>query len=120
MRLTVVGLGYLGATHAACMAELGHDVLGVEADPDKLAKLAQGQVPFYEPGLSELLGKHIGSGRLQVTDSYERAADWSDAFFIAVGTPPKEGEASADVSQVEAVIERLVPLLKRDAVVFGK
>jgi UDPglucose 6-dehydrogenase len=120
MRLTVFGLGYLGATHAGCMAELGHDVLGVEVDRDKLTKLTQGQVPFYEPGLSELLGKHIRSGRLQVTDSYERAADWSDVFFIAVGTPPNEGEASADLSQVEAVIDGLVPLLKHDAVIFGK
>ncbi|OYN74354.1 UDP-glucose dehydrogenase family protein [Mycolicibacterium sphagni] len=120
MRLTVFGLGYLGATHAACMAELGHEVLGVEVDPDKLTKLRQGQVPFYEPGLPELLGKHIDSGRLQVTDSYETAADWGDAFFIAVGTPPKKGEDSADVSQVEAVIDNLVPLLTRDAIILGK
>jgi UDPglucose 6-dehydrogenase len=120
MRLTVFGLGYLGGTHAACMAELGHEVLGVEVDPDKLTKMRQGRVPFYEPGLSELLGKHIGSGRLQVTDSYERAADWGDVFFIAVGTPPNMGEGSADLSQVEAVIDGLVPLLKRDAVILGK
>ena len=98
MRLTVLGLGYLGATHAACMAELGHDVLGVEVDQDRLTKLTQGQLPFYEPGLSELLGKHLGSGALQLTDSYERAADWGDVFFIAVGTPQKTGENSADLS----------------------
>lgn len=120
MRLTVLGLGYLGATHAACMAELGHEVLGVEIDRDRLAKLAQGQLPFYEPGLPELLGKHIGSARLQVTGSYERAADWGDVHFIAVGTPPKLGENGADLSQVEAVIDGLVPLLKRDVVIFGK
>ncbi len=120
MRLTILGLGYLGATHAACMAELGHDVLGVEVDRDRLTKLTRGEVPFYEPGLSELLGKHIGSGGLQVTDSYERAADWADVFFIAVGTPPKMGENSADLSQVEAVIDDLVPLLKRDALILGK
>jgi UDPglucose 6-dehydrogenase len=120
MRLTVFGLGYLGGTHAACMAELGHEVLGVEVDRDKLTKLTQGSVPFYEPGLFGLLGKHIGSGRLQVTDSYKRAADWGDVFFIAVGTPPKKDDDSADLSQVEAVIDGLVPLLKRDAVIFGK
>jgi UDPglucose 6-dehydrogenase len=120
MRLIVLGLGYLGTTHAACMAELGHEVLGVEVDRDKLAKIMQGQLPFYEPGLSELLGKHMGSGRLQVTDSYERAADWGDIFFIAVGTPPKMGENSADLSQLDAVIDTLVPLLKRDAIIFGK
>ena len=120
MRLTVFGLGYLGATHAACMAELGHEVLGVEADPERLAKLRQGQVPFYEPGLPDLLSKHVGSGQMQVTDSYERAADWGDVFFIAVGTPPKTGDHSADLSQVEAVIDGLVPLLTRDAVILGK
>jgi UDPglucose 6-dehydrogenase len=120
MRLIVLGLGYLGTTHAACMAELGHEVLGVEVDRDKLAKIMQGQLPFYEPGLSELLGKHLGSGRLQVTDSYERAVDWGDIFFIAVGTPPKMGENSADLSQLDAVIDTLVPLLKRDAIIFGK
>ena len=120
MRLTVLGLGYLGATHAACMAELGHDVLGVEVDRDRLAKLTKGEVPFYEPGLSELLGKHIAAGRLQVTDSYERAADWGDVFFIAAGTPPKMGENSADLRQVDSVVDSLVPLLKRDAVIFGK
>jgi UDPglucose 6-dehydrogenase len=120
MRLTVLGLGYLGATHAACMAELGHEVLGVEVDQDKVTKLAQGALPFYEPGLFELWGRHIGSARLQVTDSYEHAADWGDAFFVAVGTPPKMGENGADLSQVEAVIDDLVPLLKRDAVIFGK
>ena len=120
MRLTVLGLGYLGATHAACMAELGHEVLGVEVDRDRLTKLTKGELPFYEPGLAELLGKHIDSGRLQVTDSYEHAADWGDVFFVAVGTPPKVGENSADLSQVEAVVDSLVPWLKHDAVIFGK
>ena len=83
MRLTVLGMGYLGATHAACMAELGHEVLGVEVHADKLARLAKGEVPFYEPGLTELLRKHIESGRLKVTASYPEAADWGD------GLPPE-------------------------------
>ena len=120
MRLTVLGLGYLGATHAACMAELGHEVLGVEVDADRLTKLTQGQLPFYEPHLSELLDKHLSSGGLRLTDSYECAAEWGDVFFIAVGTPQKAGENSADLTHVEAVIDRLVPLLTRDAVIFGK
>jgi UDPglucose 6-dehydrogenase len=120
MRLTVFGLGYPGATHAACMAEPGHEVLGVEADPGRLAKLRLGQMPFYEPGLPDLLGKYIRSGRLQVTDSFEHAADWGGVSFIAVGTPPKRGERSADRSQVEAVIDGLVPLLSRDALILGK
>ena len=120
MRLTVLGMGYLGATHAACMAELGHEVLGVEVHADKLARLAKGEVPFYEPGLTELLRKHIESGRLKVTASYPEAADWGDVFFIAVGTPQKKGEYGADLRYVDAVIDELVPLLTRDAVIFGK
>jgi UDPglucose 6-dehydrogenase len=115
-----MGMGYLGATHAACMAESGHEVLGVEADPARLDKLRMGEVPFYEPGLTELLRKHIDSGRLQVTDSYDMAADWGDVFFIAVGTPQKKGEPGADLSYVDAVVDELVPRLRRDAVILGK
>jgi len=120
MRLAVMGMGYLGATHAACMAEFGHEVLGVEADSARLAKLRMGEVPFYEPDLPELLRKHIESGQLQVTDSYETAADWGDVFFIAVGTPQKRGEPAADLSYVDAVVEELVPRLQRDAIILGK
>jgi UDPglucose 6-dehydrogenase len=120
MRLAVMGMGYLGATHAACMAEFGHEVLGVEADSVRLAKLRMGEVPFYEPDLPELLRKHIESGQLQVTDSYETAADWGDVFFIAVGTPQKRGEPAADLSYVDAVVEELVPRLQRDAIILGK
>ena len=120
MRLTVFGMGYLGVTHSACMAELGHEVLGVELDQEKLARLRNGDLPIYEPGLQELLVKHLESGQLRLTASYEEAADWGDVFFIAVGTPQKEGEFAADLRYVEAVVEQLVPLLTRDAVVLGK
>lgn len=91
MRMVVIGLGYLGATHAACMAELGHEVLGIEIDPEKRQQLAAGEVPFYEPGLPDLLQKHIDSGMLRVSDSYREAADFADVFFIAVGTPQRKG-----------------------------
>lgn len=120
MRMVVIGLGYLGATHAACMAELGHEVLGVEIDPAKRNSLAAGEVPFYEPGLPDLLSKHIRSGQLQVTSSYTEAADFADVFFIAVGTPQKKGEYGADLQYVDSVIDELVPQLTRDAVIFGK
>ena len=120
MRLTVLGLGYLGATHAACLAELGHEVLGVEVDPDKITKLVAGELPFYEPGANELFARHVESGRLRVSSSYEEAADWGDVFFIAVGTPQRDGEYSADMRYVDEVIDLLVPLLTRDAVIFGK
>lgn len=120
MRMVVLGLGYLGATHAACMAELGHEVLGIEVVPDKLAQLAAGEVPFYEPELPELLRRHIESGLLRVSDSYAEAADFADVFFIAVGTPQKKGEYSADLSYVDAAVDELVPLLRRDALILGK
>jgi UDPglucose 6-dehydrogenase len=120
MRLTIFGMGYLGSTHAACMAELGHEVLGVESQPDKLALLARGEVPFYEPGLAELLKKHVDSGQLRITASYAEAAEWSDVFFVAVGTPSMRGENRADLQYVYAVIDELVPLLRRDVVILGK
>ncbi len=87
MRMVVLGLGYLGATHAACMAELGHEVLGIEVVSEKRIQLAAGEVPFYEPDLPDLLRTHIQSGALRVSDSYAEAADFADVFFIAVGTP---------------------------------
>lgn len=120
MRMVVLGLGYLGATHAACMAELGHEVLGIEVVPEKRAQLAAGEVPFYEPELPDLLKRHIESGMLTVSGSYAEAAAFADVFFIAVGTPQKKGEYSADLSYVDAAVDELVPLLTRDALILGK
>lgn len=120
MRLTVFGMGYLGLTHAVCMAEMGHEVLGVEVDEGKVLKLQNGEVPFYEPGLAELLKKHLKSGLLEITTSYEAAAEWGELYFIAVGTPQKKGESAADLRYVEAVIDNLAPLLRRDVLVLGK
>ena len=119
-RIAVFGTGYLGATHAACMAELGHDVLGVDIDASKLAKLASGEVPFYEPGLDTVLKRNVESGRLRFTSSYEEAAAFADVHFIAVSTPQKQGEFAADLSYVDAVIESLAPLLTEPCVIFGK
>lgn len=118
--IAVFGTGYLGATHAACMAELGHQVLGVDVDESKLAKLESGEVPFYEPGLEEVLKRNIAAGRLRFTSSYEEAGEFADVHFIGVGTPQKKGEFAADLSYVDAVIDTLAPLLKRPAVIFGK
>ena len=119
-RIAVFGTGYLGATHAACMAEIGHEVLGVDIDERKLAKLAAGELPFYEPGLPEVLRKNIENGRLRFTASYQDAADFADIHFLAVGTPQKHGELAADLRYVDAVIETLAPLLVNPAVIFGK
>ncbi|BBZ62424.1 UDP-glucose dehydrogenase family protein [Mycolicibacterium monacense] len=119
-RIAVFGTGYLGATHAACMAELGHQVLGVDIDEGKLAKLAAGELPFFEPGLPDVLRSNIKAGRLRFTTSYEEAAEFADVHFIAVGTPQKHGELAADLRYVDGVVESLAPLLTRPAVIFGK
>ena len=118
--IAVFGTGYLGATHAACMAELGHSVLGVDIDEAKLAKLAGGELPFFEPGLPEVLRRNIKAGRLRFTTSYQEAADFADVHFVAVGTPQKHGELAADLRYVDSVIESLAPLLTRPSVIFGK
>ncbi|MBP1162149.1 UDPglucose 6-dehydrogenase [Rhodococcus sp. PvR044] len=120
MRCTVFGTGYLGATHAACMAELGHEVLGVDIDPGKVAKLSGGEVPFYEPGLAQVLKRNIDAGRLHFTTSYPDAAAFADLHFLGVGTPQKKGEYGADLRHVHSVIDTLAPLLDRPAVIVGK
>ena len=120
MNITVIGCGYLGATHAAAMAELGHDVLGVEIDPDKRALLTDGKVPFFEPGLEELLARQVVSGRLRFTDSYEEAGAFADLHFVCVGTPQLASSMGADVSHVDAAIRSLAPHLTRPSYVVGK
>ncbi|AQT78382.1 UDP-glucose 6-dehydrogenase [Mycolicibacterium litorale] len=120
MRCTVFGTGYLGATHAAGMAELGHEVVGVDVDPGKIAKLSAGDIPFYEPGLAKVLRDNLAAGRLRFTTDYDVAADFADVHFLGVGTPQKKGEYGADLRHVRAVIEELVPRLSRSAVIVGK
>jgi len=120
MQTTVIGCGYLGATHAAAMAELGHDVLGMEIDPVKRTALAEGRPPIYEPGLADLVARHVASGRLRFTDSYADVAAWGDLHFLCVGTPQQAESKAADVSQVRAAVEGLAPYLDRPCVVVGK
>ncbi|MFE2425537.1 UDP-glucose dehydrogenase family protein [Streptomyces sp. NPDC059373] len=122
MRLTVIGTGYLGATHAACMAELGHEVLGVDIDPDKVAALGAGRVPFHEPGLEELLARHTASGRLRFTTSYEEAAAFGRVHFVCVGTPQRKDTDSgaADMRYVDGAVEALAAHLGEGALVVGK
>jgi UDPglucose 6-dehydrogenase len=116
----VIGTGYLGATHAVCMVELGYEVIGLDVDEAKIDKLRAGEVPFFEPGLPELLRKHIDGGRLRFTTSYEEAADFADVHFVCVGTPQLKGELAADLSYVEAAFSSLAPQLRRRALVVGK
>lgn len=120
MRCTVFGTGYLGATHAAGMAELGHEVLGVDIDPGKIAKLSAGEIPFYEPDLAEILRDNLAAGRLRFTTDYDQAADFADVHFLGVGTPQKKGEYGADLRHVHSVIDELVPRLRRTSVIVGK
>jgi UDPglucose 6-dehydrogenase len=120
MRLTVFGTGYLGLTHAVCMAELGHEVLGVDVDAAKVEMLCAGRVPFFEPELAQLLTRNLESGRLGFTTSYAEASEFADLHFLCVGTPQKRGEKAADISHVDAVIDTLAPLLERPAVIVGK
>ncbi|MDK4239780.1 UDP-glucose dehydrogenase family protein [Corynebacterium propinquum] len=120
MRLTVFGLGYLGLTHAACMAEAGHEVLGIDITPARVAQLQAGQVPFFEPELAELVARGLDSGRLRFSCDYQQAADFAQLHFIAVGTPESAASPAADTSAVEAVVDKLAPLLRGEHVVVGK
>lgn len=120
MRMTVIGTGYLGVVHAACMADIGHDVLGIDTDPQKVALLMQGHPPFYEPGLDELLRSSVASGRLRFATSLAQAADFADLHFICVGTPQRPGSQHLELSGVHAVVDGLVPLLRRDSLIVGK
>ncbi|MCU1559965.1 UDP-glucose/GDP-mannose dehydrogenase family protein [Mycetocola sp.] len=120
MQMTVIGTGYLGAVHAAAMAELGHDVLGIDSDAAKIEALAQGQAPFFEPALPELLRENVRAGRLRFSTSLEEAANFADIHFICVGTPQLPGSNAADMVYVNAVATGLAPYLTRPCLIIGK
>ena len=120
LRLTVLGTGYLGATHAASMAELGFEVLAMDVDEAKIKMLADGRTPFYEPGLEPLLQQSLASGRLRFTTSYEEVAEFGDVHFLCVGTPQRKGEYAADMRFVDGVVDGLAPHLDRPCLVVGK
>ncbi len=119
-RVTVLGTGYLGTTHAACMADLGFEVLGVDIDADRISALSAGKLPFYEPELEPLLERGIASGRLRFTTSFQEAADFGDVHFCCVGTPQSSGSGGADLSQLHGCIDALAPRLTRSCLVVGK
>ncbi|WP_374058062.1 UDP-glucose dehydrogenase family protein [Marinitenerispora sediminis] len=102
------------------MAELGFDVLGLDVDRAKIDTLSAGRVPFYEPGLEEVLVRNLAAGRLRFTSDYAEAAEFADVHFICVGTPQRADSNAADLSYVDAVVDSLAPLLTRPAVVIGK
>jgi Predicted UDP-glucose 6-dehydrogenase len=119
MKISVIGCGYLGAVHAAAMAQLGHDVVGIDVDTAKIAQLSQGHPPFYEPGLVDILSAAIASGRLRFSSDIADAAG-SRVHFVAVGTPQQQGSNAADVSYVDAAIQSLLPHLSAGDLVVGK
>lgn len=119
MRISVIGCGYLGAVHAACMAKLGHEVVGIDVDEGKIAALSTAKAPFYEPSLEELLKEVQTTGRLTFTTDISAAAD-STVHFICVGTPQKKGENGADLTFVDAAVAALLPHISEGDVVVGK
>ena len=119
MRLTIIGIGYLGLTHAVCMAELGHDVVALDTDARKLAQASNGEVPFFEPGLEAMLRKNLDAGRLRFTTSYAELAESGDVHFLCVGTP-QAPDGSADMSYVIAAADSLAPHLRRQCLIVGK
>lgn len=119
MRISVIGCSYLGAVTSSCLARLGHDVTGVDIDPRLVDELSAGRAPFFEPGLQDLLSEQAGTGRLRYTTDAAAVAG-SAVHFVCVGTPQRMGENAADLSQVDAAIEALLPSLAPGDVVVGK
>lgn len=119
LKLSVVGCGYLGATHAACMSSLGFEVIGVDTDPEKIAMLSRGELPFYEPGLDTLLASEIKTGRLTFTTDFSAVAD-ADVHFICVGTPQSKDGLAADLTYVKSAVQAIAPHLKNGSLVVGK
>ncbi|EPD56717.1 MULTISPECIES: UDP-glucose dehydrogenase family protein [unclassified Streptomyces] len=125
LKITVIGTGYLGATHAAAMAELGFEVLALDVVREKIEKLQRAEAPMFEPGLEELLRKHVAgfegsSGRLRFTQDWAEVGAFGDVHFVCVNTPQKHGEYACDMSYVDAAIASLAPHLTGPALVVGK
>jgi len=119
LKLSVIGTGYLGATHAACMASLGFEVIGFDTEVSKIDLLSKGKVPFYEPDLEDLLAEQIKSGRLSFTKDIKDLAD-IDVHFICVGTPQVKGGNAADLTYVNSALESIAKIVKPGGLVVGK
>ncbi len=119
LKISVIGTGYLGATHAACISSLGFEVIGIDTDASKIAALSQGKVPFYEPELEDLLSQEIASGRLTFSTDFEAIKD-ADVHFICVGTPQVKDGLAADMTYVRGALEAIAPIIKAGSLVVGK
>jgi len=120
MKVSVIGLGYLGATHAVAMAKIGHQVIGIEPNQAKIDSLKTGKAGFHEPGLDEALAEQIASGRLSFQSAHDETSRTVDVHFICVGTPQTKGSLAADTSYLHAAIADVAPYLREDALVAGK
>ncbi|WDG18737.1 UDP-glucose dehydrogenase family protein [Microbacterium sp. Clip185] len=119
MKLSVIGCGYLGAVHAAAMASIGHDVVGIDVDQRKIDALSTGEAPFFEPGLTGILREGIASGRLHFTTDMS-AAEGAKVHFVGVGTPQQKDGYAADLTYVNAAVDALLPYLTEGDIVAGK
>ncbi len=119
IRISVIGTGYLGAVHAACMARFGHDVVGIDTDPAKISLLRDGRAPFFEPGLPGLLLEGVRDGRLRFSTDFAAAAG-AEVHFLCVGTPQSSGSDAADTRYLDAAVDALAPLLTEACLVVGK
>ena len=119
LKISVIGTGYLGATHAACMSSLGFEVIGIDVDPSKVASLSAGVIPFYEPNLQELLQAELATGRLTFSSDPNQVAD-CDVHFICVGTPQVSGGLAADLTYVFTALTMIAPIIKSGSLVVGK
>jgi UDPglucose 6-dehydrogenase len=119
LTISVIGTGYLGATHAVCMTLLGHNVVGIDVDETKIEALSRGELPFFEPGLAGLLGQALQTGRLRFTTDFSAAED-ATIHFICVGTPQSSDSDAADLRFLHAAVRRLASHLHRRCLVVGK
>jgi UDPglucose 6-dehydrogenase len=120
MRISVIGTGYLGAVHAACMAQLGHDVCGYDTDASKIAMLSAGESPFFEPGFEDLLQSALAGGRLRFTHDAAEAVRGATVHFVCVGTPQQSGSDAADVRYVDAAVEMIAANADVPGLIVGK
>jgi len=119
LKISVIGTGYLGATHAACMSSLGFEVIGIDIDAAKIANLSSGTIPFYEPGLQELLQEQLKTGRLSFSTDFNAIQD-CDVHFICVGTPQVKDGLAADLTYVFDSLAAIAPVIKDGSLVVGK
>lgn len=120
MKLSVIGTGYLGAVHAACMAQIGHEVVAYDTDASKIAQLSTGTSPFYEPGFDELLAEVLATGRLRFTQSVQEAVSGASVHFVCVGTPQLAGSDAANIEYVDSAFRTVAANADCDGLIIGK